>query len=267
MNRIDRAFNKLKRSGKKAFIAYITAGDPNIDITERLIYSLAEAGVDILEVGIPFSDPLADGPTIQSASERALKNKINIPKILQLLKRIRKHTEIPICLMTYFNPVFKFGQRQLPLKMYQVGIDGIIVPDLPPEEAVILMDSCRRNQIDLIFLLSPTSSEHRMRLISKHSNGFIYLVSLTGVTGTRDRLPSEIRDNIKKIRSITNKPVCVGFGISNPKQARSVAKYSDGVIVGSAIIKIIEQNLGKSKLLLQNVHNFTKQLVDAVHNA
>lgn len=246
MNRIDKKFKELRNTGKKALIIYIVTGDPDMGTTEKIVASLDRCGADIVELGVPFSDPMADGPTIQAASERALKNRVNLNTILKLVKRVRSRTDIPIALMTYYNPVFRYGVKRFVSDAKTAGVDGIIVPDLPPEEAGDMITSSRANDFKNIFLLSPTSSKKRIDLVSKKSGGFIYYVSLTGVTGARKRLPSEIAGNVRRIKSSTGKPVCVGFGISTPSQARALARIADGVIVGSAVIKIIEKNLGKA---------------------
>jgi len=263
VNRIDRKFRQLKKDGKKAFIVYITAGDPDIRTTERLALELAERGVDILELGVPFSDPIADGPTIQQASQRALAKGINMAGILRLVRRIRRDSEVPIALMTYYNPVYRYGVKDFVKDAGASGVDGVIVPDLPPDEADELMAHSRREGFRNIFLLSPTSSPSRIKLVARSSNGFVYYVSLTGVTGARAKLPKEIVNNVRAIKRATKKPVCVGFGVSSPRQAASVARVSDGVIVGSAVIKLIEKNLG-SRDMVSNVGRFARSLRKAV---
>lgn len=262
MNRIDRKFQELRRRKEKAFIVYITSGDPDIESTHRLVMELERRGVDIVELGVPFSDPIADGPTIQAASERALKNGVNLEKILNLVRRIRIKSGIPIALMTYYNPVYRYGIERFVKDARRFGADGVIVPDLPPEEAAELIRVSDRHDFKHIFLLSPTSSQGRIHLVSKSSSGFIYYVSLTGVTGAREKLPQEIVSNVRKIKKNTRKPVCVGFGISSPGQAKDIARIADGVIVGSAVIKIIEKNLNK-KDLVKKVGKFVKRLVKA----
>ncbi|MBL7069153.1 MAG: tryptophan synthase subunit alpha [Candidatus Omnitrophica bacterium] len=263
MNRIDKRFKELRRKKKKAFIVYVTAGDPNAKATERIILELDRCGVDILELGIPFSDPIADGPTIQAASQRSLSNNINIGKILGLVGRVRRATDIPIALMTYYNPVYIYGIKDFVKDAKDAGVDGIIVPDLPPEEAEELISYSRRANFKNIFLLSPTSSRERIKFITKKSSGFIYYVSLTGVTGARESLPKDIANNVKMIKRMTDKPVCVGFGVSTPKQARSIARIADGVIVGSAVIKVIEKNL-KKRDIHKKVARFITSLIRPV---
>jgi len=263
MNRIEKRFSELKRKKKKAFIVYITAGDPDTKTTEKIALELDRCGVDILELGIPFSDPIADGPTIQAASQRSLSNNINVAKILGLVRRVRKAADIPIALMTYYNPVYRYGVNDFVNDSKDAGVDGIIVPDLPPEEAKELISYSKKADFENIFLLSPTSSRERIRLITQRSSGFVYYVSLTGVTGAREHLPKDIVDNVRMIKKMTDKPVCVGFGVSTPRQAHSIARIADGVIVGSAVIKVIEKNL-KYDNLHKKVGAFIEKLLGAV---
>ena len=265
MNRIDKKFIELSNHGKKAFVAFITAGDPDLRGTEELVLSLTRCGVDIVELGVPFSDPMADGPTIQKASERALKNKVSLKGILRLVKRLRTNTQIPLVLMSYYNPIFKYGTKKFVKDAVKVGVDGVIVPDLPPEEAKDLLNISRKSDFATIFLLSPTSTEERIRLIAKESTGFIYYVSLTGVTGAREDLPEEeLFSMLREIKKYNTKPICGGFGISRPEQAKRLCSISDGVIVGSAIVKIIEENLDK-EYLIGRVEKFVKGIAGAIH--
>jgi tryptophan synthase alpha chain len=249
MNRIERKFKQLKKNKQKAFIAFITCGYPNLSITKRLIREFAKLGVDIIELGVPFSDPLADGPIIQEASQEALKKGINLDNILNLVKKIRKEDkEIPLCLMTYYNPIFCLGEERFVKKASLCGVDGVIIPDLPPEEGKSFISLAEKNNLDTIFFLSPTSSLARIKMVATVSTGFIYYVSLTGVTGPRKNLSPDLIKNIKMIKQNTPKPVCVGFGVSNPSHVRQIYKVADGVIVGSAIIKKIKENLNKKDL-------------------
>jgi tryptophan synthase alpha chain len=249
MNRIDKRFKELKKAKKKAFIAFITAGYPNLSVTEKLIYEFDKIGVDILELGVPFSDPMADGLVIQEASQVALKRNTHLIDILKLVKKARKRVTMPICLMTYFNPVFCFPERDFIMKAIESGVDGVIIPDLPPEEGKDFIQAANRRGLDTICFLSPTSSVKRIKLISRVSKGFIYYVSLTGVTGERNKLSVDIRRKINLIKRHTSKPVCVGFGVSTPAQAREIKKIADGVIIGSAIVKKIKENIGKPGLI------------------
>jgi len=260
MNRIDQKFKQLKEQKKKAFIAYICVGDPDIKTTKSLVLELEESGVDIIELGVPFSDPLADGPTIQQASQRALKHKINLPKIFSLVRSLRKDTDIPIVLMTYYNPIYDYGLNDFIKAAHKAGVDGVIVPDLIPEEADELIFISRAYDFNTIFLAAPTSTKDRIRMIAKKSKGFIYYVSLTGVTGARKSLSSDIRQHIRQIRTITKKPVCIGFGVSTPKQVRELSQFSDGLIVGSAIINKFKESSKNTKKAVKEVGSFVLKL-------
>ena len=259
-NRIEKKFKFLKLQKKKAFIAYITAGDPNLNVTRDLVLAFEKVGVDIVELGIPFSDPLADGPTIQAASQRALKNHVTIKKILETVKKIRRQSQIPLALMTYYNPVFHYGEARFLKDAQAAGVDGIIVPDLPVEEARDFLVSAKNNQLSTVFFVAPTTTASRIPGIVRATTGFVYYVSLTGVTGARRELPPEIKNHIRAVKKLTDKPVCVGFGISNAQQIRQVGSASDGVIVGSAIIQKIQENAGKRDLV-KNVSRFAASLV------
>ncbi len=260
MNRIDKKFKELRKKHKKAFIVYICAGDPDIDTTEELVITLENSGVDIIELGMPFSDPLADGPTIQAASQRALEKGINLYKIFHLIKKLRRKTRIPIVLMGYYNPVIKYGLKRFVKDATKAGADGAIIPDLPVEEASEFINLSRKFKFNTIFLASPTTTNEKFREISKKSCGFIYYVSLTGVTGAREKLPTKIKSDVKKIKRHTKKPVCVGFGVSKPAQVKDINSFADGVIVGSAVIKRIEANLGNRKKILSSVANLVTSL-------
>jgi len=267
MNRIDEKFRELKSQKKKALITYITAGDPDLSTTKRISLALESSGVDIIELGIPFSDPLADGPVIQAASHRALLRGASLRKIFYAVKDIRRSTQIPLVFMTYYNPVLRYGIQDFVKSCRDTGVDGVIIPDLPYEEAKDLVSAARIGRISTIFLAAPTSTKARIKHIAKYSSGFIYYVSLTGVTGARSKLPAELTANIRTIKSMTKKPVAVGFGISTPLQAREVARHADGVIVGSAIVKIIADNQKNHKALLLKVSNFAQKLSGAIHGA
>jgi len=259
MNRIDAKFRQLKKSGGKAFIAFITAGYPDLETTYKLILEFSRIGVDILELGVPFSDPIADGPVIQEASQAALKAKVNLKDILRLVRRVRRKTGIPICLMTYYNPVYCFGEAKFVKDASGSGVDGLIIPDLPPEEAGSLLGCARRCGLDTIFFISPTSSDKHIRLISKASGGFIYYVSLTGTTGARSSIAQDFLKNLQNIKKITSKPVCAGFGISTPQQVKYVCGIADGAIIGSAIVKKIRENL-KRRDLVKRVGRYVNYL-------
>lgn len=265
MNRIEKKFKDLKKRKKKAFIAYITAGDFGLPVTKRLILLLDKCGVDIIELGVPFSDPIADGTTIQAASERALKRGTTLSGIIKLVGGLRISTNIPIVLMSYFNPIFKYGLRKFVSDCERNGIDGVIVPDLPPDEADELIAASRGKNFSVIFLLSPTSTKERIKLVAKKSKGFIYYVSLTGITGARKRLPKELISQLRLVKRYTDKPIGVGFGVSLPIQIRQICKVADGVIVGSAIVKIIERYTGK-KNMIEAVGSYVKGLIKAAHS-
>jgi len=259
MNRINKKFKELRKKHKKAFIPFIMAGDPSLGTTKKLIRELEESGADIIELGVPFSDPLADGPTIQRASERALKNKINLDLVFGAVKDTRLKTQIPIVFLTYYNLVYHYGLERFILRAGSCGVDGAVIPDLPPEESNDLRRIAEKRGFSLIHLAAPTSSNERLKKIAGSSSGFIYYVSLTGTTGVRRELPKEISGNLKAIKKITDKPICVGFGISTPEQVRAISKAADGVIVGSAIIRIIEKNMRKRDLV-NKVGRFVKKL-------
>ncbi len=259
MNRIEKKFRQLRKQDKKAFIAFITAGYPNLNITGRLISEFSKAGVDIIELGVPFSDPLADGAVIQESSQYALKKGINLDKIFNLVKSARKNTDTPICLMSYYNPIFCFGEEKFVKKALSCGVDGVIIPDLPPEEGSLLENFAKRSGLDTIFFLAPTSSLKRIKSVAKKSRGFIYYVSLTGVTGTRKELPKDFIQQVKLIKKYTDKPVCLGFGVSTSQQVRQINRVADGVIVGSVIVRKIKENI-KHPDLVKRVTNFVKTL-------
>ena len=239
MSRIASVFGQAKRT---ALIPYVTVGYPTVETTLKAVSLFASAGCDIIELGIPFSDPLADGATIQQASYKALKQGVTSNVCFEVAQELRQQVEIPLVFMTYYNPVLKFGLEQFCSKCAEVGIDGLIIPDLPPEEGKELEKSTKRHGLDLVYLLSPASTEERIKLVTSRSSGFIYLVSLTGVTGTRDKLPEELENFVGSVRERTEKPLCVGFGVSTPEQARRVAKVADGVIVGSRIIQLLDED-------------------------
>ncbi len=252
MSRIKNTFRRLKKKGEKALIPYIMAGDPDLTTTKALILEMEKAGCDIMELGAPFSDPLADGPTIQKADLRALKSKTSLSDVLGLVADVRKESAMPLILMTYYNLIFNYGEERFVHDAYSAGLDGLILPDLPPEEAGVLIPAAKEAGLDTIFLVAPTSTEERIRLVSRLSQGFIYYVSLTGVTGSAFGSHSSVEDAVRKIRAVSDKPVSVGFGISTPEQAAQVAGMgADGVIVGSALVKVMEEHLGSPELIPQ----------------
>ena len=256
MSRIDLVFGQANHT---ALVPYVTVGYPDISTTLKVVPLLASNGCDIIELGIPFSDPLADGATIQRASYEALRQGVTPHLCLEVAQELRRQVEIPLVFMTYYNPVLKFGLEQFCLKCAEVGIDGLIIPDLPPEEGQELEKSTRSHGLDLVYLLSPASTEERIRLVVGRASGFIYLVSLTGVTGARDELPQELEGFVARVRARTKKPLCVGFGVSTSEQARRIARVANGVIVGSRIIQLLDED--KS---LKNVCSFIKCLREAL---
>jgi len=266
MNRIEQRFHELSERGQKAFIPFITAGDPTLDLTGSLVLELERAGVDVIELGIPFSDPIADGPVNQEAALRALKHNVSLRNVIDLVRKLRESTQIPLVLFTYFNPIFAYGYEAFARDAKEAGVDGVLCVDLPPEESSHYKEQLDGCGIATIYLVAPTSTAERIELIAKESTGFIYYVSRTGVTGVRQNIEESVRDMVAKIREHTNKPVAVGFGISSPEQAGEVAGYADGVIVGSAIVRMVGQ-LGDSPDMPKQVGAFVKSLVDATKGA
>ena len=253
MSRIAEKFKELGAKKEKALITFITAGDPDLAATEECILEMEGGGADIIELGVPFSDPMADGPTIQKSSERALAAGTTLPKILEMVKSVRRHSRIPIVLMGYFNPVFLYGSRKFATDAAAAGVDGILLVDLPPEEAGEFKDAASSAGLDLISLLTPTSDEKRIEKVAGLGSGFIYYVSVTGVTGVRQRVADSLFEKVEGIRKLIPLPVAVGFGISDPAQAGSVARVADGVVVGSAIVKLFEEFQGEElKKLLRS---------------
>jgi tryptophan synthase alpha chain len=261
MSRIERVFKGLKNK-RAALIPYVVAGDPDLKTTEALVLKMAEAGADMIELGVPFSDPLADGPTIQVGSQRALRNGINLKDIFRLAEGL-KGIDIPLVLMTYFNPVFHYGLKDFAESCGRSRIDGVIIPDLPPEEAGPWIGEARRMGLDTIFLVAPTSPPDRIKLVSRCGRGFIYYVSVTGVTGAREKLPEELESAVKRIKEQSKKRVAVGFGISTPEQAKRVSLFADGIIIGSAIVKMIEENI-ESPELTEKVRDFVSSFANAL---
>ncbi|NLE64807.1 MAG: tryptophan synthase subunit alpha [Elusimicrobia bacterium] len=263
MNRIDLKFKQLRAAQEKAFIAFITAGDPSLQVTEELALSLEKSGVDILELGVPFSDPLADGPVIQAASFRALQKGVTLRKILALVQKIRRRSQIPIAFMTYYNPVFHYGEGRFIRDAKASGVDGLIIPDLPAEEAGNLRALAKKAGISLVFFLAPTTARQRVPGIVKAATGFVYFVSVAGVTGAKKAVPSLIARKLRSARRLAKAPVCVGFGVSTPEQVKALGQVADGVIVGSAIVKEIAHNAG-SPDLVDRVCRFVRKLSAAL---
>ena len=265
MNRIDERFSLLAARGEKAFIPYITAGDPSIDGTCRLVLSLEQAGADVIELGIPFSDPIADGSVNQEAALRALRNHVTLHDIVILVKRLREQTQIPIIFFTYYNPVMAYGLEAFASDVAEAGVDGILCVDLPPEESEEYKRLLDAKGVATVYLIAPTSPEDRIRLISSYSTGFLYYVSRTGVTGVRADIDGATQDMVKRIKQASNLPVAVGFGVSTPEQAREIAGYADAVVVGSAIVRMVGQ-LGDTPVMAERVRSFAEQLAKAIKN-
>jgi tryptophan synthase alpha chain len=240
LSRISTTFARLRSRGERALIPYLTAGDPSLEVTRALVLEAEARGADLIELGFPFSDPLADGPIIQRASQRALDGGVTLLGLLDLARELRGRLRAPLILMTYMNPLLAYGLEAV-TKEASAGFDGLIVPDLPLEEAGPLQRGARQAGLDLIFLVAPTSRPERIRLIARKTRGFLYAVSLMGVTGPRAQLPSDLVSYLQGIREVTEKPISVGFGISHPEQVRALAAYADGVIVGSALVHLVEE--------------------------
>ncbi len=255
---------RLKSQGKTAFIPYITAGDPSLEATGLFAKVLADAGAAVLELGVPFSDPMADGPVNRRSSERALKNGASLGGILQLVRRLRDSgITIPVILFTYFNPLFRMGLSEFAKRAKGAGLTGVLALDLPPEESAEYRKYMSAAGIETVFLAAPTSDEHRLRLIDKASTGFVYYVSRTGVTGAQSKISDSLEEELRRVKRIIKKPVVVGFGISSPEQARAVARLADGVVVGSAMVSIIENNKRPATAAVK-LKSFTESIVAAM---
>lgn len=261
--RLESTFEQLRRRGEKALIAYVMAGDPGLVETEQLVVALSEAGADIIELGVPFSDPIADGPVIQQAAERALRNGTSLRQILASVKSLRQRTQVPLVLMVYYNSIHAMGLESFCKAAQEAGIDGLIVPDMPPDEAGPLKGPAAAAGLRLVFLLAPTSTPARRAYVAKESQGFLYYVSLTGITGAKIQNMSEVGKNVEKIRKATKIPIAVGFGVSTPEDAGKVAAMADGVIVGSAIVKQIAAHQQKSEMV-PTVAAFAHSLKQAI---
>ena len=257
MNRIESAFKN-----KKAFIPFITAGYPNINKTEDFIYKMVSAGADLIEIGIPFSDPVAEGPVIQESSQKALAAGTNLDKIFDLVKKVRKTVNIPLVFMTYVNPVFRYGYDNFFKQCSVIGIDGIIIPDLPFEEKNEISEYAKKYDIKIVSLIAPTSQQ-RIEDIAKEAEGFLYVVSSMGVTGERNEIKTDLKSIIESVKRVTNVPTAIGFGIHSPQQANQMSKISDGVIVGSAIIKIIKQHGTDAD---SYIYDYVKSMKDSMNN-
>ena len=263
MSRIDEKFSELREKGQKAFIPYVTAGDPSLDATLEIVRAMEAAGADIIELGVPFSDPIADGPVIQRATDRALKGDVSLPKILDLVRRIRTESDIPLVAMSYYNPLLNFGLDALAASALDAGLDGILASDLTVEESGAFVDAMRGVGLSTVFLVAPTSSVERIKRIAKTSTGFLYAVSRTGVTGQQNELPDELVGFIRLLREHTTNPIAVGFGISSPEHVAAVWSEADGAAVGSALVQEIERGIearGTPSDLAERVGDFIRWL-------
>lgn len=255
MTRVERAFQN-----KKAFIAFVTGGDPDIETTEKLIPKMAEAGADLIEIGIPFSDPIAEGIVIQEADIRALASHTTTDKLFDMVARVRKKTDVALVFMTYMNPVYTYGTEKFMKKCAQVGIDGVIIPDVPFEERDEVKEYCKEAGVQLISMIAPTSKE-RVNMIAKEAEGFLYCVSSLGVTGVRKEITTNIEEMIEQVKEVSDIPCAIGFGISTPEQAYEMTEYADGAIIGSAIVKIVAK-YGKD--CIKPVCDYVNNIKDAI---
>src|SRR5882724_7343177 len=260
MSRIGETFASLKRLGRGGFIPFITAGDPDLPTTESLLIELAAAGADIIELGVPFSDPVADGEVIQRASERALRNGVSARDALTCARKARQHIDVPIVLFSYFNPLLQLGEEQLAVAANEAGIDGVLVTDLIPEEADSWTQTLLGQGLHPIFLVAPTTSDERLADIAQQARGFIYAVSRAGVTGARDQMTRDAEALVKRVRAVSDLPIAVGFGVSTPEQVREVWRFADAAVVGSAIVSQIEK-LAKSPDLVNRIGEFARTLL------
>jgi len=265
-SRIVSKFNRLRERGEIALIPYIVAGDPSLDLTRRMVLELESRGADLIELGVPFSDPMADGPANQRASARGLAGGATLPAILSTVAELRKVTQIPVILFGYFNPILHYGCARLCADAAQAGVDGLLVVDLPPEEVAELAKPARASGVDIVYLLSPTTPLARSRIIAHSASGFLYYVSVMGVTGARTQIAADLETKVRDLRSVTRLPIGVGFGISTPAQAREVACFADAVVVGSAISQLVENNLG-SERLVPLVGDFVSSLKAGIRGA
>jgi tryptophan synthase alpha chain len=241
MSRIGDRFARLRAEGRKGFVAFVTAGDPSLETTIETAVALDREGVDVLELGVPFSDPLADGPVIQRSSERALGRGTTLAHVLEAVRRIRRRCDVPLLLFSYFNPLLRHGLERLAREGREAGLDGVLVTDLPPEEAEAWLPTARAHGLDTVFLAAPTSPDERLRRVAEATRGFVYAVSRTGVTGERQALSEDARPLVERLKALTREPVALGFGISTPEQEAAAAAVADGVVVGSALVRFLEE--------------------------
>ncbi len=266
MTRIAQRFAELKEKGEAALIPFVTVGDPDLKTSEMLIPALAEAGADLIELGVPFSDPVAEGPVIEKASERALAAGVSLQKILNLVKAVRSQVEIPLILMGYANPFLHMGAEKFAREAEAAGVDGVIIPDLPPEEGELFFKALEAKGISAILLAAPTTRDDRMEMIVSRSTGFVYYVSLVGVTGARAELVEGLEERVRSIREKSSLPVCVGFGVSTPAQVEEIGRYADGVVVGSALVRVIEQ-AGEGQAVVDAAKSFVADLKEPLRRS
>jgi len=259
MTRIERLFDCLKKDGRKGLIAYLTAGDPSPAQTPGLVESLVRGGADLIELGVPFSDPIADGPVIQRAGERALRAGTTLAGVLEIGRQIRRNSEVPLLLFTYLNPVLRYGLDRLAREAAASGVDGCLLTDASVEEAHSYVDAMRREGLDTVFLVAPTSTKRRLELVARYSTGFVYLVSRTGVTGERESLSDAVAPLVRAVREVTSLPLAVGFGISRPEHVAQVGRQVEAVVVGSAFVRVIEKN-ADDPALKSKLESFTREL-------
>ena len=260
MSRIREVLENLRREGRHAFIPYITAGDPDLETTESILLALADAGADVIELGVPFSDPMADGPVIQRASERALQRPLGVKDILPVVERFRRSSDVPIVLFTYYNPLLQLASEDMGERLRAARVDGVLITDLIPEEAGDFVSRMRRAGVETIFLVAPTSTDERIKMIAEYASGFIYVVARTGVTGMRENLSSEVQSLVERVRRVSDLPVAVGFGIATPEHVREVWRYADGAVVGSRLVLEIEKHLGTPEIV-SSVAKLARELI------
>lgn len=265
-NRIRSLFARKRIENRAALIFFLTAGHPDVESTLAAIEGLEAGGADLIELGIPFSDPIADGPTIQKSSQRALEAGMTVAGVLKLVRRIRERSSIPLVLFTGYNPIFRYGEARFAADAAGAGADGVIIPDLPPEEAGGIEAAAHEHGLETIFLAAPTTTPERFSLIADHSTGFLYYVSLRGVTGARAGLPDDLRDSILRMKGATALPLAVGFGIASPDQAREVASVADGVVVGSALVRLIDEEAGRPEFATR-IRDYARSLSGAIATA
>lgn len=260
MTRLAETFERLRRDGRGAFIPFITAGDPDLETTRALVVEFARAGADVIELGVPFSDPVADGPVIQRASERALRHNVGVGDVLSCVADARRAADVPVVLFSYFNPLMQFGAERLAREARRAGVDGVLVTDLVPEESKDFSNALSEHDLDQIFLVAPTSTDTRLRMVAAIARGFIYAVSRAGVTGARTDLSADAEGLVSRVRAVSDLPVAVGFGISTPEQVAEVWRYSDAAVIGSAIVARIERDSGTPGLV-RSVGDYVRSLI------